>query len=231
WNDMNGGVTDPGGTPQVKAIQEFNGKLFAGGSFMYAGSIHTRENAIWDGASWDTLAVPNIGGSCGDIRGFFVDDSVLYATGAIAGCCGCPGDIAGMFDGEIWYNMYLNDGDAGYAITVFDGDVIAGTDFKFGWNNDTVNYIAKFLGYPTEASSTINNSSQIIYPNPTSTIIHIHLPSNQSTTLSVFNLLGEKVKEEKVNGREATIDVSKLPAGFYVVRAEEKMIGKFLKEE
>jgi hypothetical protein len=55
-------------------------------------------------------------------------------------------------------------------------------------------------------------------------------PSNQNTLLSIFNLLGEKVKEEKVTGRQVTMDVSSLPQGLYLVRADEKMIGKFVKE-
>ncbi|MBS1658494.1 MAG: hypothetical protein JST18_10425 [Bacteroidetes bacterium] len=45
-----------------------------------------------------------------------------------------------------------------------------------------------------------------------------------------FNHLEEKVKEEKVSGNEVTMDASELPAGLYVVRSSERVIGKFLKE-
>ena len=48
-----------------------------------------------------------------------------------------------------------------------------------------------------------------------------------------FNLLGEKVKEKKVTGkpaspegRQVTIGVSSLPQGLYLVRAENRVVGK-----
>ena len=69
-----------------------------------------------------------------------------------------------------------------------------------------------------------------IFPNPTSTTIALSLPPNQNAMLSIFNLLGEKVKEEKVSGDDVTIDVSELPAGLYFVKSKEQLIGKFVKE-
>ena len=44
--------------------------------------------------------------------------------------------------------------------------------------------------------------------------------------LSIFNLLGEKVKEEKVTGTQITMDVSSLPQGLYLVRMENRVVGK-----
>jgi len=44
--------------------------------------------------------------------------------------------------------------------------------------------------------------------------------------LSLFNLLGKKVKEEKVTGSQVTFDVSLLPQGLYLVRTENSVVGK-----
>ena len=44
--------------------------------------------------------------------------------------------------------------------------------------------------------------------------------------LSIFNLLGEKVKEEKVTDKQVTMDVSLLPQGLYLVRTENRVVGK-----
>src|SRR5215217_3864970 len=44
--------------------------------------------------------------------------------------------------------------------------------------------------------------------------------------LSIFNLLGEKVKEEKVTGNQVTLHVSSLPQGLYLMRAENKIGGQ-----
>ncbi len=88
-------------------------------------------------------------------------------------------------------------------------------------------------------SASTNNSYKsqiIIFPNPASTTIHLQLPSTP-TTITLFSLLGEKVREEKVSlpagqagGGEITIDVNELPAGLYFVRTEETTVGKFVKE-
>ena len=61
-------------------------------------------------------------------------------------------------------------------------------------------------------------------------LITLSLPSDQNAILFIFNLLGEKVKEEKVTGREVTMDVSSLPQGLYLVRTENRVAGKFVKE-
>jgi hypothetical protein len=65
-----------------------------------------------------------------------------------------------------------------------------------------------------------------IFPNPTSTTITLSLPPNQNAMLSIFNLLGEKVKEEKMIDKQITMDVSSLPQGLYLVRMENRVVGK-----
>ncbi len=85
--------------------------------------------------------------------------------------------------------------------------------------------------------ASVNEANRIpIFPNPTSSTIHLQLPSIP-TTITLFNFLGEKVKEEKVSlpagqagGGEITMDVSELPAGLYFVRTGETTAGKFVKE-
>jgi hypothetical protein len=57
-----------------------------------------------------------------------------------------------------------------------------------------------------------------------------HFHSFSLINHSIFNLLGEKVKEEKVTGRQVMMDVSSLLQGLYLVRMENKMVGKFGKE-
>lgn len=100
-----------------------------------------------------------------------------------------------------------------------------------------------YVCYVGIAEHDSDQSSVNAFPNPASTTIHLQLPSTP-TTITIFNLLGEKVKEEKVSlpagqagggpaspaGREITIDVSELPAGLYFVRTGETTAGKFVKE-
>jgi len=77
-----------------------------------------------------------------------------------------------------------------------------------------------------ELSEGITN----FYPNLVRTSIQIQLSSPDPTYIAIFNLLGEKVKEEKVTGKEVTLDVSSLPQGLYLVRTKETTVGKFVKE-
>jgi hypothetical protein len=116
-----------------------------------------------------------------------------------------------------------------------------GNDVWIYGGDRCVNYCAQSdLWKYTIDSSCLNgiyNSIQMnltsfeikISPNPTTTLIQLHLPSSL-TILSIFNLLGEKVKEQKVTTQEVTMDVSELPAGMYLVKTEKEMVGKFVKK-
>ncbi len=224
WSPIGTGIT--GNSPDIRAIQEFNGELYVGGDFEYAGSKFVDGLAKWTGTEWDTAEKYG----CGDIYDIYLDDSILYFAGTSLGTFDyCVGDRIGSFDGVNWKNLFYANGNYAFAVTVFNGQVIGGGNVKYGLNGDTLNYVARFLGYPvsTEQQHQITSS---IFPNPTSSTIRIQLTFSHSTALSIINLLGEKMKEEKVSGSDLTIDVSELPPGLYFVRANETAVGKFVKE-
>jgi hypothetical protein len=64
--------------------------------------------------------------------------------------------------------------------------------------------------------------SVIIYPNPVSDILHVKMVGyNETVTLSVYNLLGDKKLEKKIavsDGDIATLDVQRLQVGFYALK-------------
>jgi hypothetical protein len=48
----------------VYSLESMDGKLYAGGSFMRAGSLHVKALASWDGSMWDLVGTPqNEGGA------------------------------------------------------------------------------------------------------------------------------------------------------------------------
>lgn len=61
-----------------------------------------------------------------------------------------------------------------------------------------------------------------IYPNPASSIIHIHFNDNPSARalLTVHNILGEIVIRKQIQTDESFVDVSTLPNGIYFVEIE-----------
>jgi hypothetical protein len=67
-----------------------------------------------------------------------------------------------------------------------------------------------------------------IYPNPASTKLFIVYPQASNSSLSIYNLMGEKLISQKING-SIEIDVSTLASGVYIARAEN-MVKIFIKE-
>jgi len=126
-------------------------------------------------------------------------------------------------------NSILQASDSGYIIaggsSSNDGDITG----HHGSQNFADFWIVK-LSYDIATGISSVQKSFSLSPNPVTSVIQIHLPSNQKTTLAIFNLLGEKMREEKISGEDATIDVSELPQGMYLVRTEKEAIGKFVKE-
>jgi uncharacterized repeat protein (TIGR02543 family) len=56
-----------------------------------------------------------------------------------------------------------------------------------------------------------------LYPNPATTTLHLaNLP--QSAQISIFNMDGKLIRQQKMAASESTIDVSILPQGIYIIR-------------
>ena len=55
-----------------------------------------------------------------------------------------------------------------------------------------------------------------VYPNPANSEINISLSENTSGTLSITNIIGQKVQEIKLDRQISRIDVSKLEKGVYI---------------
>jgi hypothetical protein len=86
----------------------------------------------------------------------------------------------------------------------------------------------------TTVEEFITGNGIAIIPNPSNYKITISSTSIiGSTTLTIFNVSGEKVMERQLNDNETQIDISALPRGVYFVRLQnEKMVevGKMVKE-
>jgi len=92
-------------------------------------------------------------------------------------------------------------------------------------------------GLPTGMKNTIVESSFTLYPNPASDQLTIHSSSfnrNETITASIMNMLGETLKDEKINWHnEESINIKSLPAGIYVLLLKFEnysIVKKFVKE-
>jgi hypothetical protein len=78
------------------------------------------------------------------------------------------------------------------------------------------------------------NQSLVIYPNPANDKITVSHPAFTGiSSLTIFNVNGEKVVERSVRESEILINISALPGGVYFVQLQnEKMVavGKMVKK-
>ncbi len=83
---------------------------------------------------------------------------------------------------------------------------------------------------PLSIGELIENSI-ILYPNPSSDIVNIHVENDDQATLTILDVSGRSVKELIIEkGEEAVqIDVSKFPKGMYFIQLYEN--GKLLMNE
>jgi zinc metalloprotease ZmpB len=75
------------------------------------------------------------------------------------------------------------------------------------------------------------NNNTVIYPNPASNQITIKGEFDANESITVYNLLGQKVLDHTMNSNEETINVSKLATGVYTIYFNtSKATYKFIKE-
>lgn len=72
-----------------------------------------------------------------------------------------------------------------------------------------------------------NKVSQLkISPNPATEQLHINNLNNSISEISIFNSTGNQVNSYKLNSGLNTINISSLPAGFYLVKEENGVVSK-----
>ncbi|WP_458626724.1 FG-GAP-like repeat-containing protein [Winogradskyella sp. PC D3.3] len=106
----------------------------------------------------------------------------------------------------------------------FDGD--SDIDIAVvGNHSDTVEWIENILNGLSVDVSELNTIN--IYPNPAKDVLNFE-GFNKSITVSVFNVLGKQILEQKLNNGE-TLNVSELQTGVYTIKIDNKLTSKFIK--
>jgi hypothetical protein len=107
-----------------------------------------------------------------------------------------------LTDGAIYYAVNVSGGcrSTPFGVTV---TVTLGVD---GFDNDTFKF----------------------YPNPTSSMVNIAY-SNAITKVTVMNLLGQVLQENKSNELQVTVDLSAYPSATYIIRVDADAKSKIIK--
>ena len=85
------------------------------------------------------------------------------------------------------------------------------------------------LGSVTATATTAEIQPLMIKPTLVTTMLTIAADETTTTTLNIFNVMGQQVRTAKIQG-EQSIDVSQLPNGLYIIRTDKGETGRFVKE-
>jgi len=86
----------------------------------------------------------------------------------------------------------------------------------FTWTDGTEGYPVFDLTSRNVMNSNDNQLEVVLYPNPTKDIVKIF--SNNIQRVTVYNMFGQMVLDNQVNGNETTIRMNGLSAGVYMVK-------------
>ena len=131
-----GSSDEAGLNNSVDALIAFRGDLIAGGIFSTSGAQRLAKVARWDGSAWHSLrdGVDNFdcpGLECvAFVTALATDEVSLYVGGWFPSVDrGRPARNVARWDGEMWYPLGLGVDGIVRALTLYNGDLVAGGDF------------------------------------------------------------------------------------------------------
>ncbi|MBA3649450.1 MAG: T9SS type A sorting domain-containing protein [Chitinophagales bacterium] len=217
WFSLGKGITWTQSTAVVSAIEIYKNELYAGGVFDSAGNRFAKNIAKWNGANWDSVGAGLLGG----VLSLLFKDSSLYVGGGFRTYGVYIGNRVARWDGNHWFDLDLSTSGTVHDLIPFKGSVIAGGNFTNTNDGKTVNNIAEY--------STITNTNYIspkaakfyIYPNPATDQLHIEATNIHNATVNILNLFGHVVLKQQFSDN-ASIDISNLPKGMYLINIRDE---------
>ena len=104
---------------------------------------------------------------------------------------------------------------------------------KGAWDADGSPSLAMdaFLDKSTLSVENIKNVNSVfnVYPNPSKSIITINALENRVNTIKIYSLNGNILIEKKGNYKNLEVDISKLTAGIYFIKINNKVLKKIFK--
>lgn len=150
WWSLPTGTSDEGAGDVVRALAHLAGPIYMGGDFVtVADNLGASHVAIWYASNWAAL---DGDGMTDVVRALTVYNLRLIAGGDFLSAGGVAANCIASWDGEEWSTLGSGlEMSAGqdtarvYALTVFQGDLIAGGDFDQAGGNPALN-IARWDG-------------------------------------------------------------------------------------
>ena len=141
-NSNLGSGLNPYSAATAFALIPYQGELYVGGSFSYAGPIQRYGIAKWNDTSWSAVGTTSTGTS---VRAFAIHNGDLYVGGDITYAGSSPvGNIA-KWDGTNWSAVGTGVNGRVLALTSYNGELYAGGNFTTADGNPA-KHIAKWDG-------------------------------------------------------------------------------------
>ncbi len=127
------------------------------------------------------------------------------------------------------FDANLNNGGNMYVA----GDTLIATNTIY-YNQQYPSYLLLPAVYSTSVEEVQNDNILVVFPNPASNELNLNLPYNDQWKLHIIDLTGKTVSKTKMYGKQLHIDIETLPAGSYILEAENKsgeiLRSKFIKQ-
>lgn len=149
WHTMGKGVTG-----EVRAITEYDGKIFIAGKISQSGDSVINNVAYWDGSKWQTA-----GCIYGEVNDLVVFKGELYAVGKFDVCAALADVNFAKWNGSIWQQVHGLSGEV-MTMEVAGDDLLIGGDFEYNGNRENVikwNATDEFTTYNTNIPYRVND--------------------------------------------------------------------------
>ena len=119
-------------------------------------------------------------------------------------------DVVGEATGDAHeYFDAVENGTYYYKVTAYS----SACESDYAITNDNLDYVVVMVAAVAE-----NSINARIYPNPTSG--NLRVEAQDMNTVEVFNLVGQKVYEEDINGNDCVINMREFGSGIYMVKIQ-----------
>jgi len=232
--------SSPGRTIQVLYV--YNGKLWAGGSFISIDGVTCNGVAYYDGTNWHPIGNSGEAGvsglssfsTGGEVTDMTSDGTNLYICGSFTKVNGQICNKVAKFNGSNWCSIGFGADLRPEGLCMYQGSlVITGDLYSADGNN--FNNIALYNPNGVIGIKSPNSANNIPvkyglsqnYPNPfnPSTTIKYQIEMDGVVTLNIYDITGRRVKTlvdqyRKAGEYETSFNASDIASGVYIYRIQ-----------
>jgi hypothetical protein len=228
WQDVGGGVFYTGATT-VSTMLTYGSALYAGGTFSNAGTVTVNNIAKWDGANWSDVGGGTRYTGATTVSTMLNFNSALIVGGTFDSLGTTASNYIGFWDGSNWSSLGTGTNSSVLALASLGDTLYAGGIFT-GAGTILSPFIAEWIPEVVEAIMTGVDEEEFppysIYPNPVKDHLIIkannpEISKNANHTFLLFDIVGNKVLEERDVKGELFFNRTEIRNGLYIYRIED----------